>query len=335
MNSGHCQRFLERMAPILVQVELTEACNLRCAFCYNSQQPRYGRETIRILETLRDQGVAQVTLTGGEPLMHPDFFSILKVATSLFPQVIVLSNGSLMTPQVIDRLHQYPILCANISIHGCADSHDYLTGVKGSFAASIRAVQDFIRRETIPIASNFVLTAFNAGDLRDTLHYLRALGLRNVTVTRFTEVGCGREAPELRLTQKHLVHAFWTIHEEMQLHEFPRVVVADATPFCILPQELRYLANCCSYGHDRFYVDVDGNLITCGLARIPLGGNVLHASLDEIRRTSSVFQKYLATEHVPLTCQQCELFAECRGGCRAAAYGVSGELASEDPIMSL
>lgn len=63
--------YLEDMSPLLMQMELTEACNLKCKFCYNSQKPRYNERIFEMLDSLAKQGVMQVNLTGGEPLAHP------------------------------------------------------------------------------------------------------------------------------------------------------------------------------------------------------------------------------------------------------------------------
>ena len=71
-----------------------------------------------MLELLSSQGVMQINLTGGEPLAHPQFFEILEKACSLFPNVVILSNGALMTEEVLEKIHQYDVTSVNISIHG-------------------------------------------------------------------------------------------------------------------------------------------------------------------------------------------------------------------------
>jgi MoaA/NifB/PqqE/SkfB family radical SAM enzyme len=112
--------FFEDLTPLLVQVELTEACNLSCRFCYNSQRPVFNETASTILQTLAEQEVMQVTLSGGEPLLHPSFFSILDQAVKSFPHVILLSNGTLMDERTLDLLHTKDILSVSISIHGLA-----------------------------------------------------------------------------------------------------------------------------------------------------------------------------------------------------------------------
>lgn len=313
------------MAPLLVQVELTEACNLRCRFCYNSQKPRYNRHAIEILECLAAQGVMQLTLTGGEPLLHPEFFGILGRATELFPNVMVLSNGTRMDAECVAKLHEYNILSVSISLHGDPATHDALTGVAGSHTRSMRAICDFLERDSIPVASNYVLNAINASHLLGTISSLEDIGLRFMTITRFVPVGVGRDAADLTLTKRQLEDAFRTIHEYRQRGTPPHIEIAEATPFCALPCELRYLANTCSYGYDRFYVDVDGNLMVCGLSRIPLGGNVLASSIQKIKTGSIVFHAFMEDAHVPEECTTCSDFDLCHGGCRAAAMSYNGE----------
>lgn len=150
---------LYNIQPLLVQIELTEACNLKCRFCYNSQKPRYNNKVFEMMDTLAEQGIMQLTLTGGEPLMHPQFFDILKRAVELFPNVMILSNGSLMTDENVKRICDIGPMSVSISIHGDAETHDSLTGIKGSFDASIGAIKAYLRDGRVPVASNSVCFA--------------------------------------------------------------------------------------------------------------------------------------------------------------------------------
>jgi len=311
--------FLKTLNPILVQVELTEACNLKCKFCYNSQKPKIGKNVFEILDTLAQQGVMQVNLTGGEPTSHPQFFEILDKACSLFANVVILSNGALMTEPVLERIHKYNVTSVNISIHGDKVTHDSLTQVEGSYDASMNAIKYFLEKDKILVASNFVLNSGNMDQLVNTIDDFEKIDLKYMTITRFIPVGVGETAKYLRLGNEQLVEAFRVVHERNSSGKKPHIEFAEATPFCSLPKELEYLANSCSYGFDRFYVDVDGNLLVCGLSRIPVGGNVLRQSFNAIKSTSDVFQAFLVNDHIPDYCRQCAVGEQCHGGCRAAA----------------
>ncbi len=327
--------YLENMAPLLMQVELTEACNLKCKFCYNSQKPRYNEHIFEMLETLASQGVMQVNLTGGEPLAHPQFFEILERACSLFPNVVILSNGSLMSEEALEKIHSYDVTSVNISIHGDEESHEELTQVKGCYQKSINAIKYYLDKKKIMVASNFVLNGSNFDMLEPTIKSMNEIGLEFMTITRFIPVGIGSTARNLILTEKQLIDAFRIVYEHNKSGMHPHIEFAEATPFCALPEELRSLANCCSYGYDRFYVDVTGELMVCGLSRIKLGGNILTSSINEIKRNSPVFNKFIKNEHVSEKCKGCGIFDLCHGGCRAAALSNGEWDGTPDPNMKI
>ena len=75
-------------APLIVWFEITRACNLPCKHCYVAA----GRlrtselstaETLAVLDQLRDAGVFALVLVGGEPMLRPDFLTILNYAHQL------------------------------------------------------------------------------------------------------------------------------------------------------------------------------------------------------------------------------------------------------------
>lgn len=307
------------MSPLLVQIELTEACNLRCRFCYNSQKPRYNQNVYKMLDILAEQGVMQVTLTGGEPLMHPDFFGILNYAVSKFPNVMILSNGSLMTDDIVERIADSGVMSVSISIHGDEKIHEELTGNPGSYAKSMNAIRKYLSLAKTPIASNFVLNAANKGMLARTTQTFKDMGLNFMTITRFVPVGIGKTANFLEITHQDMVDAMDFADKFMKTNPNPHIEFAEAIPHCAVPSHLEYLANTCSYGYDRFYVDVNGNMMVCGLSRIPLGGNILSTTINEIKKNSEAFNAFITNQHVPECCKQCKTFETCHGGCRAAA----------------
>lgn len=123
--------------PDHLYVELTNRCNLSCTHCYLSASPG-GTDVLdttlikRALREFADLGGYSVALSGGEPLLHPDWAAILSDATSMNLSVTVVTNGILLTPRTIDTLVEHRATIA-VSIDGAkAETHDAVRGA-GSF----------------------------------------------------------------------------------------------------------------------------------------------------------------------------------------------------------
>ena len=71
----------------MVEIELTEACNLKCIHCYAEAGEKLPKELpteeiINLIDKIAKNGSSYILLTGGEPLLHKDFFKIMKYADS-------------------------------------------------------------------------------------------------------------------------------------------------------------------------------------------------------------------------------------------------------------
>ena len=161
-----------RMMSVLL--ELTYACNLDCAFCYNDLSIGGQRlsleQYLELLEDLASLGVLHLSLTGGEPLAHPRFFEIASYARSLGFVIRIKTNGHAVKEPVARRLRDEvdPFLI-EVSLHGARSAtHDRQTRVAGSFerlVANIRAMKAIGLR----VKANSVLTRWNEGEVEELL----------------------------------------------------------------------------------------------------------------------------------------------------------------------
>src|SRR5947207_1591546 len=119
--------------PLSAYLELTYRCNWRCVFCYNPRHfDRAGlsaAEWIAVLDELRRLGTLTITLTGGEPLAHPEFFEIATAARERAFAIRVFTNGALIDEAAADHLARLDPLVVELSLHGAsAATHDAATG---------------------------------------------------------------------------------------------------------------------------------------------------------------------------------------------------------------
>jgi MoaA/NifB/PqqE/SkfB family radical SAM enzyme len=149
-----------------VMVELTYRCNLDCFFCYNdlglAGAPLSTPQWIRFFEDLKEMRVLNLTLSGGEPLAHPDFMKLGGRARELGFVVRVKSNGHALSGALARRLKEEvdPFL-VEVSLHGSrAETHDRQTRVPGSFVRLVRNVGE-MKAAGLRVKMNSTLTSWN------------------------------------------------------------------------------------------------------------------------------------------------------------------------------
>ncbi len=96
-------------APLFATVNLTTRCNLNCAYCY--MQPRSGVDMTRgdferVIDELADLGVFLITLSGGEPFLHPNFPDLFRYAHKRFAHVMTLTNGTTLRQAHVKAIQQ-------------------------------------------------------------------------------------------------------------------------------------------------------------------------------------------------------------------------------------
>lgn len=133
----------------MLNIYLTNACNLSCTHCFMRAGKRLkneltGAEWMQVLTDFKVCGGRAVTFTGGEPLMNPDFVKIIELAHKVGLQITVLTNGLLWTEELIDRLS--PMLAeVQISIDGADEASNAKVRKAGGFETLVEHVIRFSR----------------------------------------------------------------------------------------------------------------------------------------------------------------------------------------------
>ncbi len=130
--------------PIVLMLELTHACNLRCAGCgrireyADTQANRLTREQAR--SAIIEAGTPFVSISGGEPLLHADAPAIAADALALGKVIYFCTNGLLLA-QRLGEFAPHPRFYFNVHLDGPAPVHDALTGLPGATERALEAVR--------------------------------------------------------------------------------------------------------------------------------------------------------------------------------------------------
>lgn len=123
--------------PISGQIEITRCCNLRCKHCYvpqNENSYMCKNDYIGYLGQAKEAGCRFLTITGGEPLLNPDFEEIYKYTIEKGFVTSLYTNGTLIKDEHIRLFKKYPPRFVEITIYGASeDVYENVTGNREGF----------------------------------------------------------------------------------------------------------------------------------------------------------------------------------------------------------
>lgn len=135
------------IVPQHINIELTSNCNLKCIYCYRDAGPHAAtylpvEQLLDIIEQFVQYGTRVIELTGGEPLLYPEFSQVVDFCAQHGSLVSVLSNGCLINEQVAKQLAEFrDRIFVQVDIDGStASKHDYIRGVPGAFQQTTQCV---------------------------------------------------------------------------------------------------------------------------------------------------------------------------------------------------
>jgi MoaA/NifB/PqqE/SkfB family radical SAM enzyme len=105
--------------PILAHIIPMRRCNLSCAYCNEYDKvsdPVPTAEMLRRVEMLAKLGTGIITISGGEPLLHPELDQIIRAIRSHGATATIITNGYLLTPERIKQLNRAGLEHLQISI---------------------------------------------------------------------------------------------------------------------------------------------------------------------------------------------------------------------------
>jgi len=166
-------RSLTPNRPYHVQWMLTRRCNFRCKGCNVWQEPdarELPTEKVKAgLDVLRELGVVEVVLTGGNPLLRDDIGEIIEYASRHFITT-VYDNGS-MAVKKIDALRHANFVAISVDSLD-PNKNNYVRGVDNAWQNALKAVET-LHEEGISVSVSPTISQFNLHEIVDfTNHFL-------------------------------------------------------------------------------------------------------------------------------------------------------------------
>jgi heme b synthase len=343
------------LLPRLIFWETTAGCNLRCIHCRRIDvADRLVPEDLSTAESrqLIDQIVAFcnpiLVLSGGEPLIRPDIFEIAEHAAAKGLRVALATNGTLIDEHMAQRIVDAGIRRVAVSLDGAtAETHDPFRALPGSFAQALEGIEH-LRRRGMSVQINTTVARHNIDELPQILNLARSLGADALHIFLLVPVGCGvaiadeqmlspRQYEEvlnwfydrdqeglLEMKATCAPHYFRIVRQRMAAEKRQRVVGVTAT------SDLHAMTKGCLAGTGVCFVSHKGEVFPCGYLPLP-AGSVREQALQQIWQDAPIFSELRDPELLQGKCGRCEFKRIC-GGCRARAYGMTGNYLDEEPF---
>ncbi len=347
--------------PVVIW-NLIRRCNLTCKHCYSISADRDfpGEldldEVYTVMDDLKSFGVPVLILSGGEPLLRPDIFSISERAKALGFYVGLSTNGTLIEPGNIDAIAAVGYDYVGVSIDGMRATHDKFRRKEGAFDASIRGIE-LCHDRGIKVGLRFTMTQDNARELPELLALMDELAVDKFYLSHLNYAGRGdrnRKSDVVHQTTRWamdlLFERCWRDVEAGRDTEFV-TGNNDADGVYLLGWVREHFPQRLDHVRTRL-VQWGGNSSGVNVANIDNLGNVhpdtfwWHYNLGNVRErpfseiwtdVSDPLMAGLKSTPRPVKgrCGACAHLDICGGNTRVRAHQTTGDLWAEDPACYL
>lgn len=366
-------RFYDNRRVLSAAWGITGRCNARCRHCFMGADTEETpceftwEECQRLIGEMEECGIRSVMLTGGEPLIHPDFFRIVHAIAEKGMRVSrIYTNALKLTEETIQRLEaegQRPEMM--ISFDGLG-VHEWMRRVPGAEEKALKAIA-LCRTHGLPIRVSMNLNTVTLPSAEATVRRMAGMGVETIFIIRTTPTPkwLNQESStlgddEYMETQLKLIRILrenraW----KTRIRFFNGLEVGpDTTAASLSRPNHRWLSDevpesaWCAKCVESFFVASDGRVLPCDAFEggsisggfLLADNNVHRRPLREILNDSEYSRMMLLSqeellEHNP-KCQACPWQEVCQGGiCRAcgiAALAVrAGSYHGVDPLEGI
>lgn len=327
-------------------IQITERCNLHCAHCFVSSTQAgadmaFEDIVSRVIPQLREARVERITLTGGEPFVHPRFMDICRAVIDAGCALGICTNATQTSGEQIIELAELGDVHVNISFDGFRkESHGKFRGNTASFDRTVSTARRFANAGLLQglLSTPNMLT--EPGEFAELCAFAAEVGAKYVLMNPLSSFGRGVKSKGRMAADEEKMRAIAAVTARFAGGDLEVVKIR-------FPNDDKPLGGC-DVGR-LIYVFTDGEVAACPYlvfaARTPqsqhadsefLVGNILTDTDVSVRLDAYDFHARYTVGDNP-TCGSCAMTAVCGKGCPAAVVtngGRIGDLDSEQCPVS-
>jgi radical SAM protein with 4Fe4S-binding SPASM domain len=338
-------------APFLVIWDFTSLCNSRCKHCYQNAGEKSDDELNfeqqkKVIDILSEWGVVFLAFSGGEPLVHPDFFKLAEYTTKKGLVLAIVTNGTLITKKVAKKLADVKVAYAEVSLDSLdSKEHDEFRRFEGGWEKTVKGIENLVK-EGISTCMITFIHKNNYKKIPEFVSFAKKLGATFWANAEYKPVGRALNldidmSPEEREEALKILSDI-TINEWRNKRENkPFIIIDTSSPqfgrkmtelskigdkawghygFLINNSIFLEIIGGCAAGRAFIALQKNGDITPCIYMPDLVVGNILKDDLRDLWINNQIFKNVRNRDDLEGYCPKCEYEYIC-GGCRARAYG--------------
>jgi len=339
-----------------LQWHITDRCDQRCKHCYiwsnsemidtNNELDLYQCKLVvgqfidfcKIVDCL-----PLITVTGGDPILSPNFWDILSYINERKIRVNLLANPYHLNPKILSEMEKCGVRSYQLSLDGMEKVHDSIRRV-GSFRATLEAIK-LINKTKIRSTIMSTVSLFNYHEIAQVARLCATYNVGGFGFARYnspnmtlckdggekTEINCQISPFEYR----SFLAQMWKVYCELadsktffmlKDHLFKAYLYEEGI-FHVEPNKEKIVYDGCNCGIRHLTLLPNGDIYACRRFNSPIG-NIYRNKFEEAFFSENMgkyrrYDKYKG-------CSACELLGYCRG-CHAVSAEYTGDFFNKDP----
>lgn len=309
-----------------IHIEISNECNERCIHCYIPHELKNhvidSELFYQIVEEGRSLNILNVTISGGEPLIHKDFLAFIERCRELDLSVNVLTNLTLLTDDMILIMKKNPLLSVQTSLYSMdPEIHDFITKKKGSFEKTKENLLKLCAAG-IPVQISCPVMKQNIESYKDVIEWGRK---HNIPVGTDFVIFAEYDHSNANLVNRLSFDELRTIYDDELTEEYSKSLIKAVRE----KKNLGSNAPVCSVCRYYICVTAEGKAFPCVGWQTKIIGDLKRQTIKEIWENSKEVQdlRNIKLERFP-KCTDCR----DRGFCTICMMNNSNENQDGDPF---
>ena len=296
---------LRKLHPLEVFfIEINTICNLHCKHCYIPSSQKQEILPFKYIEKSLDQiykkwgNSVGIAITGGEPLLHPEFKKIAEMLWKYKYSWSLATNGILLNEEMIKILMRYGCNTMTISIDGDEKAHNIQRDSKTAFSGATMAIERLMKNKF----PNIYVTSTIHRDNVDSLKYIYKL------ISQYRNNLKWRINPLLFCESTQINNLSMDTKTYQKIVDYVKKVYANLGVEIKLGERSAYALkygespysefDLCTAGINTFGVLANGDIVNCMVCRNEkLGSIYKDITLEEIWDSQNLYKKGLCERH--------------------------------------